>query len=196
MISNGRPLSCARRSIFRQVSPSAASATMAPSPSNCRRKMVRLISISSTKRIRTPVSSTGGACSVFQSSPGSSSISTQKVLPPPLRSSTPISPPIKATSWRQIERPRPVPPNRRVIDPSACWNFWNSLLLAFSVRPMPVSLTSMRRPTRPSAASVDRTSMATYPRSVNFKALDNRLSRIWRRRVGSPRNGRLAPVSR
>jgi hypothetical protein len=41
-------------------------------------------------------------------------------LPGELRALT--SPPIMRASLRLIVSPRPVPPNLRVVDPSACWN--------------------------------------------------------------------------
>jgi len=40
---------------------------------------------------------------------------------------------------RTMDRPRPVPPKRRVVELSACTNGWNSRLRCSSVRPMPVS---------------------------------------------------------
>ena len=40
------------------------------------------------------------------------------VLPPPGVLSTVIRPPISSASVDEIARPRPVPPNRRVIEPS------------------------------------------------------------------------------
>jgi hypothetical protein len=44
----------------------------------------------------------------------------QKTAPPPGSLRTPISPPINSTSWALMARPRPVPPNLRVVEPSAC----------------------------------------------------------------------------
>ena len=44
----------------------------------------------------------------------------QKVLPTPSSLSTPISPPIAATSWREMASPSPVPPYLRVVEESAC----------------------------------------------------------------------------
>ena len=51
--------------------------------------------------------------------PGRKSV---KVLPPPGVLSTRISPPRSRAISRLIERPRPVPPNLRLVVPSACWN--------------------------------------------------------------------------
>ena len=41
-----------------------------------------------------------------------------------------------------MERPRPVPPNRRVVEESACANGWNSRARCSSLKPMPVSRTA------------------------------------------------------
>ena len=48
-----------------------------------------------------------------------SSAVNQNVLPTPTSLSTPMSPPISATRRLQIASPRPVPPYRRVVEPSA-----------------------------------------------------------------------------
>ena len=64
-----------------------------------------------------------------------------KVLPSCGVLSTQMRPPIRSTSVDEMARPRPVPPNRRVVDPSACRNGWKiSCCLSFEM-PMPLSLT-------------------------------------------------------
>lgn len=55
---------------------------------------------------------------------------------------TPIFPPIKLTSCLDIASPRPVPPNRRVEELSACWKGTNSKSMSLGERPIPVSLWS------------------------------------------------------
>ena len=55
--------------------------------------------------------------------------------------STQIRPPISSTSVDEIVRPRPVPPNRRVVEPSACSNGSKIGCCLSSGMPMPVSLT-------------------------------------------------------
>ncbi len=75
-----------------------------------------------------------------------------KVEPSPSRlASTVMSPPIMRASWREIARPRPEPPNLRVVATSA----WVKTLKSFSVTsllmPMPGSMTvdrdrALRRP--------------------------------------------------
>ena len=63
-----------------------------------------------------------------------------KVLPVPGVLSTRISPPSRRAISRLIERPSPVPPNLRLVVPSACWNASKiSCCLSFAM-PMPVSL--------------------------------------------------------
>ena len=66
---------------------------------------------------------------------------TVKVEPLPGTLSTVTLPPISSASRRTIERPRPVPPKRRVVEESACANGWNSRRRCSSLRPMPVSVT-------------------------------------------------------
>lgn len=50
----------------------------------------------------------------------------QKVDPRPSSDVTPIPPPSSLASSRDIERPRPVPPKRRVVELSACWKGTNN----------------------------------------------------------------------
>ena len=64
-----------------------------------------------------------------------------KVLPWPGALSTQILPPIICRSWREIVSPKPVPPKRRVVEPSA-WVKASKMRTCFSaVIPMPVSWT-------------------------------------------------------
>ncbi len=56
---------------------------------------------------------------------GASSVN-QNCDPTPTVLDTPIVPPRLSTSPFEIARPRPVPPNRRVVEASACVNFSNS----------------------------------------------------------------------
>ncbi len=76
----------------------------------------------------------------------------------PLSSSevTPIAPPINFTNWREMDRPSPVPPKRRVeefwrvllkgqqlcdmVHTSACWKGTNNWSTSLAERPIPVSL--------------------------------------------------------
>ena len=103
-------------------------------------------------------------------------------LPTPGAPSAVIWPPMATTSSRQIARPSPVPPNRRVVDESAWTNLSNRLAICSGFRPMPVSETLNRRP--PSEAPM---ATSTAPALVNFTALDTRLLSTWRTRTASPR---------
>ena len=53
-------------------------------------------------------------------------IVNQNVDPTPSSDCTPMTPPISLTNCREMERPKPVPPKRRVDELSACWNGTNS----------------------------------------------------------------------
>ena len=85
--------------------------------------------------------------------------------------------------------PRPVPPNRRVVEPSAWLNAWNNLLICSAVIPMPVSVT---RKTMLAAAGISpsppavpgergegtrRTSSRISPCLVNLLELPKRLNK-------------------
>ena len=109
-----------------------------------------------------------------------------KVEPLPTSLSTQISPPIISTSWREIARPRPVPPYWRVVELSPWVKGKKSRSSCSCDMPMPLSRTQKCSTTL--AASRDCTSqpISTSPRSVNLMALVPRLMRIWPRRVGSP----------
>ncbi len=48
---------------------------------------------------------------------------------------------MRSTSCLQMDSPRPVPPNRRVVDESAWAKAWNSSPESSTAMPMPVSRT-------------------------------------------------------
>ena len=85
-------------------------------------------------------------------------------------------------------RPSPVPPYRRVVEPSAWLNAENSLALCSCVMPMPVSATAISRHARPSLSSSRVIDTWMCPSSVNLTALLIRLVRIWLTRSGSPKS--------
>ena len=65
-----------------------------------------------------------------------------KVEPLPMPSlSACISPPIISARRLLMASPRPVPPNLRVVDESACEKDWNRRAMLLSEMPMPVSRT-------------------------------------------------------
>lgn len=53
---------------------------------------------------------------------------------------TPIAPLISLTNCLDIDSPRPVPPNLRVVELSACWNGVKRSSTSLGVNPIPVSL--------------------------------------------------------
>ena len=70
--------------------------------------------------------------------------SIQKVEPAPGLLSQSSEPPISSASSLEMARPRPVPPNRRVIELSACWKRPSTRGLSAGWKPTPVSETSKR----------------------------------------------------
>src|SRR5213592_2382481 len=96
-------------------------------------------------------------------------------------------PPMSATSFREIARPRPVPPYRRVIETSACVNSSKMVASCSCEMPIPVSRTRNRTDVRPSWYATTAADTSTSPCSVNLMAFPMRFIRTWRTRVGSPR---------
>ena len=93
-------------------------------------------------------------------------------------------------------RPRPVPPNLRVVLASACAKASKSFSSLSAGMPMPVSRTlncSIGVASPPSAsglispASAIWISTSTSPWSVNLTAFETRLTSTWRMRVTSPK---------
>ncbi len=110
----------------------------------------------------------------------------QNILPLPSWLLTPIFPPINCTSCAQIARPKPVPPNCRVVEPSACENASKISCWAFSGIPIPVSSTETCNRLSSSSFSIKATRAITLPCWVNLSALPTRLISIWRMRLESP----------
>src|SRR5665213_2407879 len=110
---------------------------------------------------------------------------TVKTEPFPDSLVTVTSPPIISAKRRLIARPRPVPPNFRVVEASACVKGVKSFSSCSGVMPMPVSVTAKLSHGAP-ALSGRVTSRRTVPFSVNLLALDKRLNRICRTLVRSP----------
>jgi len=67
-----------------------------------------------------------------------------KVEPTPTVLLAPILPPMSSVSRRLIANPRPVPPCRRVVEPSSWWKGANSWASSSGGMPMPVSATAKR----------------------------------------------------
>ncbi|KZC01309.1 hypothetical protein AU375_02433 [Methylobacterium radiotolerans] len=111
----------------------------------------------------------------------------EKVEPAPTRLVTATVPPMAATICWAIESPRPVPPNRRVVDWSACEKAEKIVASLSCGMPIPVSETAMTRQPSPASIAI-RTE--TWPASVNFSAFDTKLLSTCPRRTGSPRIAR------
>ncbi len=109
-----------------------------------------------------------------------------KVLPTPDWLSSQICPPIRWTSVEEIARPSPVPPNLRVVDPSAWLKASKMCACLFSGMPMPVSVTENCSFVDPACLESSRTAITMRPRSVNLSALPTRLVSTCFSRTGSP----------
>ncbi len=109
--------------------------------------------LSSTTSTRTPFNSGGLSGS---GSPCVARVGTvnQNVEPAPAVLVTPSSPPISATSCLEIVSPRPVPPKRRLVEPSARAKDWKIASSDSGSMPIPVSVTSKRSSVRSPAALV------------------------------------------
>ena len=68
----------------------------------------------------------------------------QNVEPPPSSLVTPMIPPIKSTSFLQIDSPSPVPSCMRVGELSACTKGLNKFGITCSAIPIPESVTEKR----------------------------------------------------
>ncbi len=121
-------------------------------------------------------------------------------------------PPMSSTSRLEMVRPRPVPPNWRVVDESACVKLSKMTSSLSAGMPMPVSETENSSvtleengvrvdlvpevdPSTPSSKSTltpfpTVTRRTTSPDIVNLSALPTRFRRICRRRCGSPTRSR------
>src|SRR6266851_3455991 len=109
-----------------------------------------------------------------------------KVVPPPRRGATTISPPIARASAFTDDSPSPAPPKRDAMLTLACEKGRNRRLISLSVSPIPLSEIANETATLPLWPSIDSTASATPPASVNFTALSIRFSNAARRRTGSP----------
>ena len=94
-----------------------------------------------------------------------------------------MRPPIIATSRAEIVRPSPVPPKRRVVEPSAWLNASKISACLSRGMPMPVSRDrDVQRLLVGRLRLAPRRGTTTSPRSVNLTALPTRLTRICRSR--------------
>ena len=122
----------------------AAVVTMKPQASSCEARISTLMVLSSTTSTRVPGASSR-PCEESEAMAGAagSVIASEKVEPWPGWLTTVMSPPMIVASWRLIASPSPVPPKRRVVEPSSCTKA-SKIAAWFSGRmPVPVSTTSM-----------------------------------------------------
>ena len=120
------------------------------------------------------------------SSACSSIIVKENVLPWPLTLSSFISPPMSSHNCLLIERPRPVPPNLRVVERSS-WVKTSKIVLCLScAMPMPVSFTLHKSLRLLSAFCWMLVVTSIHPLSVNFTALPNKFESICLKRTSSP----------
>ncbi len=111
---------------------------------------------------------------------GTRGMSSRKVLPWPGSLSSVIVPPSSRASSREIDRPSPVPPNLRLVVPSAWRNASKMICWCSAAMPMPVSRTA-----NSTCSPRGAISSATSPRSVNLSAFDSRFFRICDSRCAS-----------
>ena len=184
--ANGRP-ACASRCISASAcGPPSTQRTAMRQPCSCCCRMSRLVWLSSTTSTRTDASAPmsagmpAGAWATGRRSP------TRNCDPWPRVLCTPMLPPIMPSRRRQIASPSPVPPNSRVVEPSAWEKCSKILAWAAGARPMPVSSTAIHTMASPLARSCNVTRTTTSPSCVNLTALPTRLAITWRSRNGSP----------
>ncbi len=163
--------------------------------STCINKL-RFISLSSTTKAFSFIS---GGCAIAGIAGGTpvalkNGTVNAKVLPFPGVLTSSISLFISWIKRAEMERPRPVPPNSRVVEESACEKALNICSCFSSGMPIPVSDIEIRMGINPSLVCKRSARTLTSPCLVNLMALPARLMRIWRKRVGSPiRNSGMSP---
>jgi hypothetical protein len=140
----GSPAAAARRSSTIAAGPSSIPVGFAPHTRSMPVSTRRLVALSSTTSTRRPCNfgDVAAVVSVASDSARAKFASKWNVLPRPASLSIAIRPPIKATSRDEIVRPRPVPPKRRVVEPSACENGSKMSCCFSGGTPIPVSATS------------------------------------------------------
>ncbi len=126
-------------------SPVSANTTLCPSRSKATRTSSKLLGTSSTAKTRSRGSRCAklivGCSSTCGFSPCKSGSLTVNTLPLPKVLRTLISPRINSTSWREIVVPKPVPPNFRLVEASACENGEKICSSLSGAMPIPVSST-------------------------------------------------------
>ena len=189
-------------------SPALVVGRASPSARAARRRIRRLVALSSTTRTRSasrpraPATRRGRV----RAEPPRTAAVNQNVLPRPASLSTPISPPISSTSWRAD---REAEAGAAVLgawsSASACENGSNSRDCSSGAMPMPVSVTSNRSTGRSRSSGRASADARPRPRSVNFTAfadeVDEHLAEArpgrrdtQRRHVGAVGDEQLEPL--
>ena len=177
--------------------PSIAKRTLNPSlvsTDSITRRFISLSSATSTRPLRRTLLFWGGLTEVVKGSVDACSAGSvangartrnQKREPWPGAELTPASPPISLARLRTIDKPRPVPPNCRVVEPSTCEKRLNRRACCSAPMPIPVSVTENSSTSPCGVSSTTPTARRTLPVLVNLMALLVRLDSIWRKRIKS-----------
>jgi len=142
----GRPAAAARRSSASAAVPPSTAVGFAYQRRKISSSTRRFVPLSSTTNTSSPRSNSGEFAG-FGREPINGAprrISNENVLPTPGLLSTFSRPPSSSTSRAEIVRPRPVPPKRRVVEPSACANGSKIARSLSAAMPIPVSSTEKR----------------------------------------------------
>ena len=180
--------SCAPPRAASASAPAATPSARRPHAVSISTRILRLVALSSTTSTRRPRSAAASIRSPRAPPSGARSRRsvTWKVLPRPGSLSTQMRPPMSSTSCEAMASPRPVPPWRRVMEPST-WTNAPKIISCFSrAMPIPVSLTVTCSATSSAASCSTPTRTTTSPSSVNLMALPTRFATTCRRRPGSP----------
>ena len=185
--SYGASIAAASLRCCNAVWPLRAQSALTFHAASCRSRIRRWVALPSTIKTRRfsrlrVVQRTGAGLRAF-----CSLTVNQNVEPSRGTLSTPISPPMSSTSCLLIASPRPVPPYRRVVEPSS-WEKQSKIIDWLErLIPTPLSSTSNLISSDADDSLKTENRATTSPLSVNFTALPMRFTRTWRSRNGSPR---------
>ena len=176
--SQGEPASAPCAIMVRAAIPDSNSITWAPTLLKIRTKIRRFTTLSSTTTTRKPASCDTSAGNSAVSVSGSRRITKWNSLPCPTSLSTHKRPARASTRRLEMVKPRPVPPNLRVVELSSCENASKIEASLDSGMPMPVSLMVNWMACCPLPPDARSTCKTTSPCSVNLIALPIRFIRI------------------
>ena len=162
-----------------------ASVTVAPQWLSWPLSTFLLVSLSSTIRMLSRFMLNVGSTAIDSALASSNKVKLNW-LPLPKELFTVISPSINKHSFLVIAKPKPVPPNSRVVEASTCVNLSNSIEVLLSGIPIPVSWMEHDKFNFWLRSIVVDTVMRISPEGVNFIAFETKLVSIWRILPGSP----------